>query len=88
MRSRKPRMPPGFWSIKSNHRVFLDDLANKLQLKNFEGWYGVTTGDLNNHGGHRLLALHNGSFSKLLQAVYPEYLSHSLIYSSTSYSHT
>ncbi len=55
-------------------RLFIDDLAKKLQITNKEDWYKVTNAMLvSQSGGAKLLNAYNGSLSKLLSTVYPEY---------------
>ncbi len=55
-------------------RLFLDDLAKKLNFTDQEGWYTITSKTLKQHGGDDLLEIYKSSPSKLLVAVYPEYL--------------
>ncbi len=68
-------MSRGSWRVVSRQRDFMDDLARKLNITNNADWYQITNGTLKQHGLATLLKNYNGSFSKLLKAVYPEYLS-------------
>jgi hypothetical protein len=38
-----------------------------------EPWYKLTTAEIRRKGGHGLLKYHNGSVSKILEAVFPEF---------------
>ncbi len=50
----------------------MDDLAKKLNIADFEGWYKIKIKTLEEHGGAALLKKYS-VVSKLLTAVYPEY---------------
>ncbi len=60
----------------------MDNLAKKLNIVDHSKWYQVTFKVLREEGAGTLLAKYDGSPSKLLQAVYPEYpsLSYSFIF--------
>ncbi len=67
-------VPRGYWNHIENQRHFMDALATKLNIKDQEGWYSLTTKTMKSHGGHGLLHVkYNGSVTKLLTTVYPEY---------------
>ncbi len=51
----------------------MDKLATTLHITRFEDWQQITVSTIRKHGGHQLLAKYNGSPSKLLASVYPEY---------------
>ncbi len=68
------RVPLGFWSDISNQRTFVVELAKKLNITNQQEWYKVTKATLLRHGCGGLLQKYDGSPSKLLAAVFPEYL--------------
>ncbi len=68
------KAPAAFWKVVANQRSFLDSLAKNLNItKGSEGWYKITYQILKKNGGGRLLREYNGSPSKLLSSVYPEY---------------
>jgi hypothetical protein len=67
------RVPRGFWSSLQNQRLFLDDMALKMDVKSVDDWYSVTRSKVIQHGGAGLLKHYNGSVAKMLQTVYPEY---------------
>jgi hypothetical protein len=50
-------------------REYLDSVAERLQITDFEQWYHVTATDLDS----RVLKLYGGSLAKALMNVYPEY---------------
>ncbi len=53
----------------------MDELAKELNIKDREDWYKVSSTTLQQNGAYRLLVQkYNGSPSKLLQAVYSQYL--------------
>ncbi len=57
----------------SNHRIFMDTLAKKLNINDRHEWYKVTWESINQHGGGSLFSHYNGSLALLLRNVYPEY---------------
>ncbi len=65
----------------NNQRIFMNDLANKLDISAPEQWYKITTKSLIHHGGEELLSLYNHSPLKLLNAIYPKYPTFNEIYS-------
>ncbi len=66
--------PRGRWNSLANQRLFLDDLAKKLNITKQQEWYKITAAVLRQHGGNNLLVnYYNGSLTKLLSTVYPEY---------------
>jgi hypothetical protein len=52
----------------------MNDLAKKLNITDYEGWYTVTNRTIRQHGGHGILNQYSQSVSKALAAIYPEYL--------------
>ncbi len=64
----------GHWDDINNQRSFLNNLAKKLNINDLSGWYKITQYILEEQGGGGLVRKYNGSPSKLLQTVYPEYL--------------
>ncbi len=69
------QVPHGYWSELSNQRSLLNILANKWNISNLDGWYNISSTAFKQHDEARsLLYKYNGSISKLLSTVYPEYL--------------
>eukprot|EP01114_Cavostelium_apophysatum_P014087 TRINITY_DN3560_c0_g1_i1.p1 TRINITY_DN3560_c0_g1~~TRINITY_DN3560_c0_g1_i1.p1 ORF type:complete len:697 (-),score=96.12 TRINITY_DN3560_c0_g1_i1:32-2122(-) len=64
--------PPGYWSVPSNQRAFLDQLGVTLQLSDKSFWYDVSESVIAKHGGSRLLKEYGGSPMKLITSVYPD----------------
>ncbi len=62
-----------YWTSVSNQRTFMDNLAKKLNIKDHEGWFKVSNAVVAENGGNSLLVKFKGSFSKILQHVYPQY---------------
>ncbi len=71
--SKFANVPRKFWYNLEHQRSFMDGLAKKLNIEDKEDWYKVKGPSLLEHGGGRLLMIYNGSMSKLLSSVYPEY---------------
>src|SRR5947209_1197845 len=71
---RPQHAPAGKWDNHSTQRLFLDQLAKKLNIVDQQGWNRITAMMLCAHGGSVLLAKYNWSIHSLLSAVYPEYL--------------
>jgi hypothetical protein len=42
--------------IRQRHRIFFDNLAHKLKIKNWEDWYKVSNPDIAAHNGAVILA--------------------------------
>ncbi len=63
----------GYWNNFDNHKAFLDDLARKLNITTPQGWFSIRNPTLIERGGGGLLRKYNGSLSRLLSTVYPEY---------------
>ncbi len=51
----------------------MEALARMLNIRDREGWYSVNSSTLRQYGASSLLHKYNGSISKLLATVYPEY---------------
>ncbi len=51
----------------------MDEIAKQLNIQNPQQWYTVTFKLLRQYGATALLNRYNGSPSKLLASVYPEY---------------
>lgn len=78
------QVPRNFWDSIENQRSFLSDLSKKLSLgfdsdvqidsrKNYEAWYKVSSHTILDSGGATLLNRYQGSVSKLLVNVFPEF---------------
>ncbi len=65
--------PIRYWDDVAKQRSFMDDLAKQLKLEDYTGWYSITGKIIQEHGGGTLLSKYNGSPSKLLPSIYPEY---------------
>ena len=62
-----------YWTSLENQRKFMDDLAQKLGIRQLDGWYKVTMAELLPHGAVTILNLYGRSLSKLLSKVYPNH---------------
>lgn len=67
------QLPRGYWDNISNQQSFLNDLAKKLNITSPSGWHKMSGPIIEQHGGAVLLNKYNGSITKLLSTVYPEY---------------
>jgi hypothetical protein len=56
-----------------NQKSFFDWYTKKRQFVGLEGWYEVTTKDLENNGGKELMPRYSGSVAKAVEAIYPEH---------------
>ncbi len=65
--------PLGYWNDTTKHKPFLDDLAKKLNFIDLRGWHTLSRSILQEHGGYGLVQKYEGSISKMLTSVYPEY---------------
>ena len=63
----------GFWLNENNIKDLMDYIGKKLEYKSMDDWYNLTKGHIIENGGGTLLEKYNGSPSKLLMSVYPEY---------------
>src|SRR5689334_5535227 len=64
----------GYWKDFKNHREFFDILGKELEFKNLDDWYNITTEQIQNAGGHTLLAeYYYNSPSTALKKIYPEH---------------
>jgi len=67
-------VPRRFWEDISNHRLYLDELFNVLQLKRMDDWYQVKRLDLEVNGGGSLISVYyRKSLCRMLQTIYCEY---------------
>jgi hypothetical protein len=56
-----------------NQRAYMNELGNKLNIKDQAGWYNVTIKDFLENKGAGLLGEYNHNMTNLLQSVYPQY---------------
>ena len=54
----KPNKPSGYWKKQENVLHFLDEIKEKLNLRNYEDWNLITVKDINRFGGGKLLHLY------------------------------
>jgi len=66
-----PKVEPGFWKKKENHRKFLDQLAVKLDIKSPEDWGKVSQQTLLENHGSSLLGIYF-TLRKALSVNFPE----------------
>ena len=66
----KPRQ---YWSSLENQRAFMDEMGDKLGLKDLDGWYAITVANVIPLGAKSILNLYNSSLSKLLMSIYPNH---------------
>src|SRR5688500_141090 len=65
------KLPRGYWLNKEHQRKFLDIFAQQFQINEPFEWGKVTTREIRDKGGERLLALHQYSLFKTLKHVFP-----------------
>eukprot|EP01027_Heterolobosea_sp_BB2_P000282 GEZU01000413.1.p1 GENE.GEZU01000413.1~~GEZU01000413.1.p1 ORF type:complete len:468 (+),score=89.89 GEZU01000413.1:405-1808(+) len=70
------RLPRNFFNDIGNQRLFMDKLGTKLDIKHLDDWYIVSTKDVLQNGGGRLLNIYGGSLVQALQTIYPEHSWH------------
>jgi hypothetical protein len=62
------------WTKEENRRLFFDELANTIGLKEFEDWYVLTRDDISKNGGGGLLqSVYQNSLSTALRSIYPQH---------------
>ena len=64
-------VPHEFWNDIENQRIFLNWLSKELLIENLDDWYKVNPSKIIENGGTGLLKCYGDSFSKALQAIYP-----------------
>ncbi len=69
-----PFDPFGNSSDTKNQRNFMNELAQQLNITDYNSWFSVSRKVIEDHGGAPLLEKYNWSRKKLLQTIYPEYL--------------
>jgi len=63
----------GFWTERTNQRLFFDWVGKELGFCSSEDWYTITNDDIFKYGGGRLLLKYKNSPLAALQAIYPEF---------------
>eukprot|EP01114_Cavostelium_apophysatum_P005321 TRINITY_DN1615_c1_g1_i1.p2 TRINITY_DN1615_c1_g1~~TRINITY_DN1615_c1_g1_i1.p2 ORF type:complete len:559 (-),score=129.89 TRINITY_DN1615_c1_g1_i1:334-2010(-) len=63
--------PKNYWDDETNGRKFLEYLAEKLGIRNFDDWFTISNAEVAFYGGTHFLAKHGGLFSAL-RAFYPK----------------
>ncbi len=68
------KLPRGYWLDKKQQRLFMDDLAKRLHVKEFDDWYKISRSVLesNFRKSKVLLSMHKSLFHALTR-IYPEY---------------
>ena len=67
------RVPKFYWNDKSNQLKFLKELEENLGVKQPEDWYNIKYQDVQNNEGWLLLNHYNGSMSRMLRSLYPDF---------------
>jgi len=70
----KKRVIIGTWKDTKNHKLYAEWLYKRLEYSTMEDWYQITVEKIhNNYGGGLLTSYYKSSYSKFLEAVYPDY---------------
>jgi hypothetical protein len=69
---RPTHVKKGFWTDKENHKLFIKELASKLNIQKISDWYKVSVSQIKALGGRGVLGGHS-SLLKVLATVYPEH---------------
>ena len=68
------KVPRGFMQDSENRRIFLNWIARENGLDNLSEWYSIPKHFvLSQPGGAMIENYYNGSISKMLLDIYPEY---------------
>ena len=67
------KMNKGHWNSPENHRLFMNNLYDKLNLTAISDWDNVKLKIFRQHGGTAILKYYSWNFRSLLQALYPSY---------------
>jgi hypothetical protein len=70
---KKPKLPHGYWTVRENHRLFLDNFAKNHDIRNQSDWYNITNIQILQNGGSGLLLQYKQSLLNALKSIYPEY---------------
>eukprot|EP01114_Cavostelium_apophysatum_P006045 TRINITY_DN1724_c0_g1_i1.p1 TRINITY_DN1724_c0_g1~~TRINITY_DN1724_c0_g1_i1.p1 ORF type:complete len:404 (+),score=49.64 TRINITY_DN1724_c0_g1_i1:149-1360(+) len=66
------RRPSGFWKSVDNRKNFLEDMAERLNLRSLEDWYEISTDAVVHNGGGGLI-FNCGTLHAALASVYPQH---------------
>ncbi len=61
------------WDQREHQKIYMEWLANELNLQELDDWYRVTIEDVSTRDGIPLLKLYQGSLSKALETIYPDH---------------
>lgn len=64
--------PLGFWANLKNQRLYLEWLANRLEITNWQQWYDITIEQITENEGGGLLSTYNACLSQLFPCIFPE----------------
>ena len=68
------KRPNGYWKDENNVKEYMEWLKQKLGYTTMDDWYKINQKDIyNNYGGGLLTHYYNGSPSKLVIEMYPNY---------------
>ena len=67
------RVPVGYWTDVDIQKQFLESIFRELEMKTLDDWYKVSTKEVRDRGGYRLMDLYSGSLMKALQLIYPQH---------------
>lgn len=65
--------PRRFWLQRRNHRLFMEWLEKRLDIREPEDWYRVTNQDFRDHGGGAFLLHYDSTISAAIMAYRPDY---------------
>ena len=84
------KFPRKYWQNKENHKKFLENLENSLQIKEKKEWYNYRSEDLEKkyRGLRALLLCYKGSLINALEENFPEYQWNRMLSNSTRKFHT
>jgi hypothetical protein len=69
------KMPHKWIAEVRNQRIFMDHLAKDVfKFESLDGWYPISTNDLQKNGGSSVLWYYNGSIYHALRAIYPDHV--------------
>ena len=67
------RLPKNYWASLHNQRLFLEDIYHKLNFNTLDDFLSLTTKDIINFGGSRLVNKNKSSFFLTLRRAYPNH---------------
>src|SRR4051812_5974326 len=66
-------LPAGFWNNKMNRKTYLDWLGKKLDYRDMNDWYKLTSDIVVQNHGNGLIQRYNDSPSAALKEIYPDH---------------